>query len=309
MENKVKIKVAAVIPVQQYGNIQPEIEIETVADEYLSELGAGLKLMENLFSEYSEKGGLKKQDAISYNVAEEKVSFNEGIKVFFEPIEHKYKTADGKELISATTYIKKFFKEFNTDSVSKSCAKAWNVEPEEVSSLWADNGKITSEFGSAVHLALELYEKNKAIGERIQKTKKDQEENYAMPKHPIIRKIIEGFIEVNKTSGEVIPEALITNLELGLCGHADRVLILDRKKKICRIQDYKINIGSEEIKKENQASEPFEKLPANKITKYQLQLSLYANMLQKSGWKVTGLDVFVLEDGWKHYDLEVLNVI
>ena len=85
--------------------------------------------------------------------------------------------------------------------------------------------------------------------------------------------------------------------------------LLDKKKKICRIQDYKINVNSEEIKSSDAPLGEFSKLPANKLTKYQLQMSFYANMLEKSGWKVEGLDVFVYEDNWIHHELEVLKVI
>ena len=38
-------------------------------------------------------------------------------------------------------------------------------------------------------------------------------------------------------------------------------------------------------------------------------MSIYANMLQATGWNVTGLKVYVLEDTWKPFDLPVLNVI
>ena len=46
------------------------------------------------------------------------------------------------------------------------------------------------------------------------------------------------------------------------------------------------------------------KLPTNKLSKYGLQLSGQAEMLEKSGWTVQGYDIFVLEDEWKHYEIE-----
>lgn len=49
-------------------------------------------------------------------------------------------------------------------------------------------------------------------------------------------------------------------------------------------------------------------LPKTKLSKYQLQLSFYATLLALSGWTVEGLDVFVYENGWKHYELEILSL-
>lgn len=131
-----------------------------------------------------------------------------------------------------------------------------------------------------------------------------------MPKHPILKQIINGFIEVNKTNGErLVSEALVSNIELGICGRPDLILILDEKNKVCRVQDFKINVNSEEKKSALKPLAPFDTLSANKITKYQLQMSIYANLLEKSGWSVTGLDVFVYEEIWKHFELPVLKII
>ena len=80
-------------------------------------------------------------------------------------------------------------------------------------------------------------------------------------------------------------------------------------KKICRIGDYKINVEATVVSSKDKALAPFNTLPANKITKYQIQMSIYANILQRSGWTVQGLDVYILEDGWQYYPLEVLKVI
>jgi hypothetical protein len=49
-------------------------------------------------------------------------------------------------------------------------------------------------------------------------------------------------------------------------------------------------------------------LPPNKLSKYQLQLSVYARMLQLSGWEVEGLDAYVYEGEWKHYPMEIIKL-
>lgn len=237
-----------------------------------------------------------------------KKSFNEeGVEIWFDEIFHTYHH-EGKKLVSATQYIKKFYKEFDNENVSRASAKSWGVSQQDVKDLWLSNGELASLFGKAVHLSLEHYDRFKRVGKAIQ-DKKDMGNNYAMPKHPILKSIVEQFIAVDNAEGDVIPEALLSNTELGYCGHADRIVVKDWDKKICRIGDYKVNIGSEEVSSNAKALPPFNNLPANKITKYQLQMSFYANLLEKSGWTVEGLDVFILEDGWRHYELSVLKVI
>lgn len=237
-----------------------------------------------------------------------KTSFNEGLPVEFDPVKHLY-SYQGKILNGATGIIKKFYKPFENDIIAAMSAKAWGVETNEVKAIWDGNKNITADFGTVIHKTLEHYNNFRKVGEIIQK-KKELEENYAIPKMPFLKEIVAGFLEVNKTSGEeILSEVLLTNVAEGFAGTADLLLIVNKEKKICRVQDYKINVDSEEINKYNKVLAPFDHLPANKLSKYQLQLSVYSNLLEKSGWTVEGLDVFVYEDCWKHYPLEVLKVI
>lgn len=297
------IKFGATVPVDKYANLQPELVISDVDLEEGKEIG--MDFIKDFFKKYSETGQLKERD-MSMTVV--KTSFNEEAQVEFEPISHQY-FHKGNKLVSATEYIKRFYKEFDNENVSKASAKAWGVEQDVVKGLWESNGDLTSSFGTVIHNALEHYDKFKEAGATISK-KKELAENYSMPKHPFLKSIIEGFLAINKTVGTVVPEALITDIVRGFCGHADRVLIIDEAKKVCRVQDYKVNINSEEVTPTLKINDDrFGHLPANKISKYQLQMSFYANMLQKSGWTVEGLDVFIFENEWKHYSLDVLNVI
>lgn len=298
-----KLEIKAVIPTAQYANLQPAFEVHDVdAQEGTDFL---MRHIKDMFERYSEKGGLKENDLVKTFIQRE--SFNEGKLVGYHDESHTYE-CDGVKLVSATEYIKQFYKEFDLENISAASAKSWGVEQQEVKDLWESNGGLTSAFGTVVHNALEHYDKFKAMGQIVQ-DKKSLEENYAMPKHPVLKQIIEAFIAIDTQEGIIVPEVLVTDIKNGVCGRADRILIIDEKKKICRVQDFKVNINSEEISSSMKVLAPFSGLPAHKISKYQLQMSIYANMLQNSGWSVEGLDVFILEDEWKHYKLEVLQVI
>ena len=300
-----KLSVKATIATGQYQNIQPEIEL-TGSESPEKAAEVAMDYIKEMFTKYSEKGSLKENEV---TISGTKKSFNEDIELQFDPIGHTYHY-NGKRLTSATEETKKYYKDFDASAISSVSAKAWGVDANELEECWKSNGDLTASFGTLVHKALEHYTKYQAIGFTISK-KKGLESNYVLPKHPFLRSIIEEYINIDDTpvEYEIVPEALITNVEKGLCGHADKIIILDKKKKVCNIGDFKININSEEISKELKAKEPFAELPANKLTKYQIQMSVYANMLQASGWVVNKLIVDVFEDKWVRYELPVLKVI
>lgn len=299
-----ELKFSATIPTQQYGNISPGVTLSDVPLKEGTEIG--MAFISDLFAKYSEKGGLIPKEAITASA--KKKSFNEEVEIGFDPIAHVY-SYDGKQLTGATEYIKRFYKPFDVETISSVCESKWGVPQQIIKDIWEANGELTSDFGNVVHKALEQYHKYMEMGEVITSKKEGEEGNYVLPKHPILKAIVEGFLAIDKSKGKIVPEVLISDVKNGICGHADRILIIDEKKKICRIQDYKVNINSEEIDKSCKVLTPFDKLPANKLSKYQLQMSVYANMLQASGWSVEGLDVFVYEDTWKHFELPVLQVV
>ena len=183
--------------------------------------------------------------------------------------------------------------------------------------MWASNGNVSGLLGTTVHLALEHYINFKAVGETITKTRqkagKDVEGNYAMPKHPFLKKTITNLNKLtNKLDKKykverVVAEALVTDSATGWGGLVDRLAILNHEKKIARIQDYKVNIGAEKEESHSKPKHPFSHLPANKLTKYALQLSFYASILKKHGWTIEGLDVFIFESKWVHHQLELID--
>lgn len=300
-----KLQMTAVIPVQQYGNIQPSIELSEVDFKEGTEFG--LSYIRDLFSRFSEKGGLTEHDVVLSKLTRK--SFNEdGVDIEFEPVAHTY-TYQGKPLVGATDFLKKFYKPFDVDAISSILESKWGIPQQVIRDLWEKNGEITSDFGNLVDKTLCYYEKFKSYGEIISSQQKE-EKNYCLPKQPFLLKVVEEFYALVKDGdAKIITQVMLSSVKDGVCGQADRIRILDEQKKICRVQDFKVNIDAEKVDKKLKVLAPFDTLPANKISKYQLQLSLYANMLQKSGWTVDGLDVFVYEDTWKHFELPVLQVI
>jgi hypothetical protein len=250
-----------------------------------------------------------------------KHSFSEpNIIVEFNDTQHIYnmRTKDGyKVLKGGTTFIKRFYKPFDPESIAGFCAKSWGVDEQTIKDIWKSNGKLAGGFGSILHEALEHYINYGDIGAKITKVRKSkgkpETENYAMPKHPFLKKTIKSLNRMVKKLDkeynveEVVAEALVTDSKTGWGGLIDRLAIIDSKNKIARVQDYKVNIGAEEITPNLKPLDPFSHLPANKLTKYALQMSFYAAILQKHGWIIEGLDVFVFESNWIHHELDMID--
>lgn len=296
-------KLGAVIPCGQYANIQPEIEIEGGTLQEAHDLAMGH--VKELFSKYSSVELDESTPQITTTVKLE--SFNEpGVFVDFDPIEHVY-TYEGKKLESASGYTAKYGSKFAGEAIAAKCEKSWGVKKKDILAMWEGNRDVAADFGTALHKALEHYFNFKSMGETIMENT-DKEENPALPNHPFLREIIDDFELLPLEEGELVNEVFLTDIKNMRCGFADRLMILDKKKKVCRVQDYKINVDAEEESSKHKLKAPYNELPKNKISKYQVQMSFYADLLEKSGWTVEGLDVFVYEDKWTFYELEVLDI-
>jgi hypothetical protein len=261
------------------------------------------------------------KDESEYDKIITKHSFSEpDVIVDFNDTKHIYNMrweGGTKVLKGGTTFIKRFYNEFDAPKIARQCSKYWGVKASDIEEMWASNGAVAGQFGSVVHLALEHYINFQKIGQTItetrQKAGKDVEGNYAMPKHPFLKKTIESLnkltdkLDKKHNAEEIVAEALVTDSATGWGGLVDRLAILDKKNKIARVQDYKVNIGAEKEEPHSKPKPPFSHLPANKLTKYALQLSFYAAILKKHGWKIEGLDVFIYENRWVHHELDLID--
>ena len=198
--------------------------------------------------------------------------------------------------------------------------------------MWGTNGTASTSFGTAIHAALENYDKNHELGEKVRNyakkpTKKDPEgvksPNKALNRNPILKKIVDDFQE--KFGGDYIRfnEEFIWDKGLKLCGSVDRIKVVDLKKRIIRIQDYKTDADIHE-KKYQLTDSLFYDLTQGKdatmgkelLDYHWLQLSFYAFILQRAGWTVEGLDIYWLngekfakgENAWEEYSHDVIDI-
>jgi len=255
--------IEATIPVVQYGNIKPSIQVESPAEE-----AEALAVIRRLWDAYGEQpikdktGGGVRVDTFTGEV------------VFYDDINHIYTDEKGNKLLSGSKYAEKYSPKFEKDKILPKTANAWGVTERELDEIWTLNGDISTCFGNAIHKALELAHKHWATGEAIQ-SKKEFEKNYVLPKNEFIADAVTKFVEqfgVNAKS-----EVMVSDVSNGMVGTIDRLEMVAGKDSMkVRVGDFKTN---NELSKKD-------------LDKYQKQLSFYAHILINKGWEVEGLDIF-----------------
>ncbi len=278
----IKYKLKATIPSGSYANIQPEIELE--GDDIVALHAEASAHIDKVWAEYGEKPPTKNDNS----KGEKKTTFT-GEDILYDSLAHKYYSLDGKPLLSGSAYASSVSPKFNKEVMIPKTAKAWGVDEKELGDVWEMNGRVSTEYGSAIHTALEVYHKFSHLGEAVKKYK-ELEDNYVLPKNPHIREIVQSFVQAFGT--DALTEVLVSDVDNLMAGQIDRLAVLDKAKKVCRIGDYKTNY----------------ELDDKKILQYQHQLSFYAKILANKGWTVQGIDLYHRSDKWELIGLDVLSV-
>lgn len=227
-------------------------------------------------------------------------SFNEGHEIIFEPGEHTYHYGK-KRLRSATTWIEDYISTFDSEAISARCAEKWDVDQQHILNVWESNGDIAAGFGTAIHAVLEHYYTYEHIGGIMQEAS-GKEKNAAMPNHPFLKQLIEELNVIREPGELSYQEALVSAVDLGVCGLIDDLMIIDAQEKICRVRDYKITVDI--TKPKETLAEPFTFMGDTKLAKNFLQLSFYSYLLTRSGWTVEGVDIYNWIGDWHHYQFD-----
>lgn len=188
----------------------------------------------------------------------------------FEPIEHKY-TLNGKPLISATTYVGNFIKEFDEDYWSKKKADEAGVDQSVILEKWKTKRDRACDIGSMTHDYIEnFYEKN------ITETPDDEEVVHRIKKFHTIYE--NRLIKLESIASEL----RIFSRIWPICGTLDKLFLYEG---YILVGDWKT---SETVKTDddfcfNYMLYPFNKYKENEINKFSVQVSLYQLILEEAG--------------------------
>lgn len=252
---------------------------------------------------------------------------------------------DGKQLRGGSSFKKFFTEEFNNSVAyglakhwkvtGAQIQNLWSNKGDSTSmfgtalhefreNIELGKDKDYSAIIESIRFTEKKVEENLEVGAIIQKNKKECEENYALPTHKDIRemlyktddeiislvdKIEEEFIGLEVQLGydiyDCIPEAYVTYLKFLMGGEIDKLLIIDKKNKVGRVQDYKVQGDITSLSSKNEMFNEFAKKKASKLDIIKIQLSFYAYCLTMAGWTITGGDVYSRDGVWEHHSVEL----
>lgn len=201
-----------------------------------------------------------------------------GVEITFDEETHRYwSIIDGKEIryISGTTFVKKFFPEFDPDgSIKRRVALREGVSPEEIQRRWNEKRDKSAAFGTMIHETVEDVLKgdmlrNKATNDRERQT---------------MEQAIKLGENIRKNTEIVGIERIVFDVDTRIAGTMD-LFIRSKKNGKLWILDHKTN---EKIKCEN-TFHVFGKYPINHmadtdLSHYTLQLNLYENLMKRAGY-------------------------
>lgn len=215
-------------------------------------------------------------------------------RIKFYPKSHTYRFGKQK-LTSVTTFISQYFAPFEKKKIAKLKAflsrRAGDME-KATQRYWIQHWKQLTDHGTRVHDCLERYVRGEAL------TEQEREE-------PKVLCGIQWFDENYLTGDRVEAEKIVYNTDLGLAGTVDLVI---HKKEGLHLVDWKTN---KEIKSEGyrgqKAREPLSHMEDCNLSKYSLQLNIYAHMLALEGYTIDKLTLVHLTDtGYVEYDIPIM---
>lgn len=299
--SKIKYKLGATVPVAQYANLMPEIEVE--ADTIEEAEGLVLPYIESFFNKYSEK---HKIGAVKRLASTGRVLLKDyfGNEIYYDESTHEYTNSLGEIYISGSKFAAE--EPFDGDYWAAEFVKKYGLKEEDkqrILSMWNTNGHASSSFGTALHAAIELYGQYHDIADVIDmdpKTNKRKkldaktEKNSAMSKLPYLKDCVTRFFTPERLSEVAQYEVLVVDHKNKRAGRIDRLLILPDGS--LEVRDMKTN--NKIMKKERDT--------------YTKQLSFYADILIANGAKL-GPNPIMLhhweDNEWKDIKLEKVNTL
>lgn len=279
-----ELTVTAVIPTAQYANLQPSITLE-VDDDFDDAKKEALRHIAQFSSDYAEDGKAIGTGEVRTVKARKMVPYIGEGEVFFDEAAHVYMDKDGNVFQSASQFAKKFEQPFNADVIVPVYANKHSLEPQLVKDFWRSKADASTTFGTALHQALETYGKYKALADELSTPEKP----VTVGIHPTLLPIVEAFFTEERLKEEAVYEPFVLDFKGKRCGQIDRLVIVDREKKICDIEDYKTNADLYKQNSPKFLKEPYKDLPNQPIGGYTIQLNDYRSIVEADGWTVRNM--------------------
>jgi hypothetical protein len=279
---KIKYTMTATIPTQQYGNLQPSIEVEATSLE--EGQAATMPHIEALWAKYGSKP-LETNEMKRASGARKLVKDIFGNEIYYDDISHVYTNSLGEVYLSGSAFAAQSEAPFNAEMISsKMAAKAGlsEADAQEIRDMWRLKADASASFGTSIHSGLELFGKYKQLCESLGK------DTYIHDNTTLNSAIMLFYAEYPVVEN-IKFEALVIDHKKKRAGRIDRIEYEDDG---VYVTDFKTNF---DVKKS--------------IKKYWLQLSFYAAILKANGLKVKGLKIYHYDgERWTTIPHEVIDI-
>eukprot|EP00854_Cymbomonas_tetramitiformis_P000157 gene157-282_t len=212
---------------------------------------------------------------------------------FDEPSHRYYLCGDKRNVTSVTTYMKRFFQEFDGLAIIRVYGSRWRSTPghkyqhkteQEILEEWESNRVLQSSLGTQMHERFELFYNQDAITRSTRIAPDTSEEEAHVPE----------FSQFNRFHGEhnVRPyrtEMRVYDSALRLAGSIDLIALkpsLDERSVETRYIIYDWKRSSKELSPDaphygRMCKTPLSHLPDTAYTHYVLQQNMYAHLLRE----------------------------
>ena len=194
---------------------------------------------------------------------------------------HSYYFNGKRVRFSVTQFIKKFFNEFDSDTISRKYAEKHGLSQQEVLDMWKKNADISALAGTAVHSYLENAKRGKNLDIDFSKAIELGLEDEVKKRFNILLPKAEAFHK--DTLGKLFPIQLEYTVGLGdfIAGNID-MLCWNEKDQEIQLWDYKNTKVISYVNNFNEkCNPPFHIEDDCNFIHYSIQLNVYKAILQR----------------------------
>lgn len=261
----------------QFCDLRPTISAESI-EEYREQL--------------AEVGRLAGNDAfvnrmVQNKAGKTKLVLEEGV-LYFDQTAHEYEDEQGNKFRTGSTWAAQFEKPFDPQLIAPKTAEKKLTTVENVLAGWELKKEVSLSYGTTVHKALECAIKYNEL-----------------PNNPHLATLVQDYIDMTHED-EQVSELFVADIESRCCGTID--VLVNKGDKHVIIRDFKTGDVYKKATLTPEAKERWN-LKGETLSIYQLQLSFYAHILKKKGYKVDGLEIFAEgAEAWEVIKLPVLDI-
>lgn len=262
----------------QYCDLRPTISADSI-EEYREQL--------------AEVGKLAGNDAFVSRMSQNKVSLEKIVTeqgdLYFNKDEHTYEDKDGNKFWTGSTWAHQFVKDFDPQFVAQKVADKKLTTVDNVLEGWDMKGEVSLLYGTTLHKALECGIKYNEL-----------------PNNPHLATLVQDYLDMTHDD-EQVSEQFVCSFEDRMCGTID--VLVNKGNKHVIIRDFKTGDIYKKVQLTEQAKEFWPDLKAQMISVYQLQLSFYAYILTRLGYRPEALELWAESaEAWEVVKLSTLDI-